>query len=116
MSKPQRYVLSEVKKQYVEAVGGDQVEVELPNGETVSFPHPLFADAEWKKAVDEAEDDHAKAQAMLGEEQYERFVAAGGRAEDLGLVLMQVNRDMVDQLTDGTPTRSSRSSASTRKR
>jgi hypothetical protein len=107
MSKPnkKRYVLSQVKQQYTEALGGETVEFELDNGEVLSFPHPLFADDEWSAAVDEAETNREKAHAILGDEQYDKYVAAGHADAEIGLLFLAVQQDMRDQVKK-RPTRS----------
>lgn len=118
MSKPnkKRYKLAEVKAQYAEAVGGEEVEFEGPGGEIYTMPHPLFAPSEWTKAVDDAEDDEELARAILGQEQFDKFTAAGGQAGDVGFIRMAVMEDMKGDLKGGRPTRSSTSSDGTRKR
>lgn len=118
MSKPnkKRYVLETVKAQYAEAVGGEEIEFEGPGGEIYTMPHPLFASSEWAKAVDDAEDDEELARAILGEEQYTKFVDAGGRPGDVGFIRMAAQEDMRGELKGGRPTQSSTSSARTRKR
>lgn len=107
MSKPnkKRYKLSEVKAQFTEALGGDQVEFELDNGEILTFPHPLFANDEWSTAVDEAESNREKAVAILGSEQYDKYVAAGHADAEIGLLFLAVQQDMRDQVKK-RPTRS----------
>ncbi|GAB2732782.1 hypothetical protein GCM10027072_29240 [Streptomyces bullii] len=107
MSKPnrKRYKLSEVKAQFTEALGGDQVEFELDNGEVLTFPHPLFADDEWTTKVDEAETNREKAHAILGDEQYDKYVAAGHADAEIGLLFLAVQQDMRDQVKK-RPTRS----------
>ncbi|MEV0526639.1 hypothetical protein AB0I66_24660 [Streptomyces sp. NPDC050439] len=106
MSKPnkKRYKLSEVKQQFVEAVG-PEVEFELDNGETLTFPHPLFADDEWSEKVDAAETNRAKAHAILGDEQYDKFVAAGHQDMEMALLFLAVQQDMQGQVKN-RPTRS----------
>ncbi|MCX4661502.1 hypothetical protein [Streptomyces uncialis] len=100
MSKPnkKRYKLSLVRAQYAEAVGGETVEMELNNGEIVTFPHPLFADDEWAARVDEAQNNGAKARAILGEDQYEQLRAAGNEDVEVSLTLMALNEDSQGQL------------------
>ncbi|MDT0381434.1 hypothetical protein RM572_21990 [Streptomyces sp. DSM 42041] len=117
MSKPnkKRYILSAVRAQYAEAVGGEEIEFEGPGG-TFTMPHPMFAPSAWKKAVDDAEDDDELARAMLGDEQYDKFVEAGGDPSDVNFVRMAAMEDMKGELKNGRPTRSSTSSGSTRKR
>lgn len=118
MSKPnkKRYKLAEVRAQYAEAVGGEEIEIEGPGGKTFTMPHPLFAPAAWKKAVDAAEDDDEMARAMLGDEQFEEFIAAGGDPTDVNFARMAAMEDMQGDLKGGRPTRSSTSSAPTPKR
>ncbi|MDX2551326.1 hypothetical protein [Streptomyces stelliscabiei] len=106
MSKPnkKRYVLSQVKQQFEEAVG-PEVEFELDNGEVLTFPHPLFADDEWSNAVDAAETNRDKAHAILGDEQYDKFVAAGHQDMEMALLFLAVQQDMQGQVKR-RPTRS----------
>jgi hypothetical protein len=107
MSKPnrKRYKLAEVKAQFTEALGGEDVEFELDNGEVLTFPHPLFAPDEWSTAVDEAETNRDKALAILGDEQYDKYVAAGHADSEIGLLFLAVQQDMRDQVKK-RPTRS----------
>lgn len=107
MSKPnrKRYKLSEVKQQMTDAVGGDQVEFETDNGDVLTFPHPLFTDEEWDEKVDGAETARDKAIAILGEEQYEKYAAAGHKDGDIALLMLAVQQDMQDQVRK-RPTRS----------
>lgn len=107
MSKPnrKRYRLSEVKQQMTDAVGGDQVEFETDAGDVLTFPHPLFTDEEWDEKVDSAENAHDKAVAILGEEQYEKYHAAGHKDGDIALLMLRVQQDMQDQVRK-RPTRS----------
>lgn len=107
MSKPnrKRYKLSEVKTQMTEAVGGDQVEFETDAGDILTFPHPLFTDDEWDERVDGADNSREKAIAILGEEQYEKYAAAGHADFEIGLLMLRVQQDMRDQMKK-RPTRS----------
>lgn len=118
MSKPnkKRYVLGTIRQQYAEAVGGEEIEFEGPGGETYTMPHPLFGSPEWKQGLDDAEDDADLARAMLGDEQWEKYKAAGGDPTDLALLRMAVQEDMQGQLKNGRPTQSSTSSGGGRKR
>ncbi|MFF2651469.1 hypothetical protein [Streptomyces sp. NPDC058045] len=107
MSKPnkKRYVMQQVREQFSDAVGGENIEVELNNGEVLTFPHPLFADDEWSTKVDEAESNRDKAHAILGPEQYDKFVAAGHQDSDVALLFLAVQQDMQGQVKR-RPTRS----------
>ncbi|MFJ3826240.1 hypothetical protein [Streptomyces nodosus] len=108
MSKPnkKRYVLATVRQQYADAVGGEEIEFEGPGGAVFTMPHPLFAPADWKKAVDAAEDDDSLARAMLGDEQYQAFVDAGGDPAHVSFIRMAAAEDMQGALKKGRPTRS----------
>ncbi|MFD7319226.1 hypothetical protein [Streptomyces sp. NPDC059883] len=99
MSKPnkKRYILEQVHEQYAEAVGGELVEFEA-RGETYSFPHPLFAEEEWADSVDAAESAKDKARAMLGDEQYAKYKAAGGSDNDIALLFMAIQQDSQGQI------------------
>ncbi|MFC8859331.1 hypothetical protein [[Kitasatospora] papulosa] len=107
MSKPnkRRYRLSQVKAQMEEAVGGSTVEFETDAGDVLTFPHPLFTDEEWDEKVDNAENAHDKAVAILGEEQYEKYAAAGHADGDIALLMLAVQQDMQGQIKR-RPTRS----------
>ncbi|MGW0642384.1 hypothetical protein [Streptomyces badius] len=107
MSKPnrKRYRLSEVKQQFTDAVGGETVEFETDAGDVLTFPHPLFTDEEWDQKVDNAETAHDKAVAILGDEQYEKYKAAGHGDGDIALLMMAVQQDMQGQVKK-RPTRS----------
>ncbi|MEU8704209.1 hypothetical protein [Streptomyces sp. NPDC048565] len=107
MSKPnrKRYRLSEVKAQMEEAVGGNEVEFETDAGDVLTFPHPLFTDEEWDARVDGAETARDKAIAILGEDQYELYSAAGHADGDIALLMLAVQQDMQGQIKR-RPTRS----------
>ncbi|SBU99998.1 MULTISPECIES: hypothetical protein [unclassified Streptomyces] len=100
MSKPnrKRYKMSEVKAQMEEAVGGNVVEFETDKGDVLTFPHPLFTDDDWDEKVDAAENSRAKAIAILGDEQYEKYHAAGHADGDIGLLMLAVQQDMQGQI------------------
>lgn len=76
---------------------------------------PLLAQDEWKAGLRECVTDVDVAIHHLGEDQYERFVEAGGRS---GVVVLAI-REQMHKLTDdvgGRPTRPSKYSGSTRRR
>lgn len=119
MSKPnrRRVVMQQVRQKYAEAVGGEEVEIELADGHTVTVPHPLFAPDDWKDRFDAADNDHDRAVAALGD-QYEDFRKHGGDDNDLNLVLIDLQHEMRDVLRSGgkpVPTTSSTSSETTQK-
>lgn len=85
-------------------------------GERWQAKCPIMADDEWKDELRELASDVDVAEHYLGVEQYERFVAAGGRA---GVVVLAVREYMRSQQAEdgqGRPTRRSASSAKRRKR
>lgn len=113
---PQQFDLDAIVAQRREAVGGDDIAFTWA-GDTYSFPHPLLASDEWKEHCADADpDDVSQVRAMLGDEQYDRFHAAGGQAGFVMLIVQQVQQSLRDEMADGTPTRRSTSSARRRKR
>ena len=76
---------------------------------------PLVASDDWKTELRDCVTDVDVAIHHLGEEQYERFVDAGGRS---GVVVLAI-REQMRRLTDDSglrPTRPSKYSGPTRKR
>ncbi|MGQ4486895.1 hypothetical protein ACN6LM_003910 [Streptomyces sp. SAS_281] len=100
MSKPnrKRYKMQEVRQQFEEVLGGPEIELELMSGELVTFPHPLFADDEWSARVDACETNRDKARAILGDEQYEKWTAAGHQDAEIGLLYVAVQQDMQSEV------------------
>lgn len=76
---------------------------------------PLLADDEWKSGLRECVTDVDVAIHHLGEEQYERFVEAGGKSGVVVLAIREQMRLLSDTASE-RPTRSSKYSGSTRKR
>ncbi|MCF7550968.1 hypothetical protein [Pseudonocardia sp. WMMC193] len=87
------------------------------------FPHPMFAADDWKDGLADVQKKGSKGEAndvdlaryYLGEEQYERFIEAGGNS---GIVLFAV-QDVMRQIqheAQERPTRSSTFSARRQKR
>lgn len=102
------YKLSQVHDQYVDAVGGEDVQFETAGGKTFHFPHPLFADEDWSTAVDTARSVSEKVRAILGEKQYAEFKKDGGRDADVNLLLRHIQESINGQISgvDVRPTRS----------
>ncbi len=108
--------LDEIVAQRSDALGGDTIEFDF-GGEAFSMPHPLLADDDWKIAMRESgEDDLAAARSILGDEQYDRFRAAGGRAGYIILLMQQVTSEMQETTSTGDPTQSASSSNRARRR
>lgn len=76
---------------------------------------PLLADDDWKAGLRECVTDVDVAIHHLGEDQYERFIEAGGRSGVVVLAIREQMRTLTDE-TGGRPTRSSKYSGSKRKR
>lgn len=90
MSKPNksRYRLQQVRQVHADAKGGDCFEIAYGDGEgdVLVVPAPGF----WPDAAKQAYargDDVAGCRALVGEDAYERFAAAGGRADDINLAI-----------------------------
>ncbi len=80
-----------------------------------SCKDPLMADDDWKASLRDCVTDVDVAIHHLGEEQYEKFIDAGGRS---GVVVLAI-REQMNTLTaesGGRPTRPSKYSGNTRKR
>lgn len=107
-----RRTLSAVRSKYaerleLESADNPVVPFEGADGREYSFPHPLFADDEWAKKVDDADTTEGKARAILGDDQYEQFKShPDHRDSDIILLYLDVNQATQEQLTDGRPTRS----------
>jgi len=104
-----RYKVAEVRQQLIDAVGGDEVEIELPDGVVVTIPHPLFFSKALKdelKPLDE-EDSEALARVLLSPADFTTWEESGQDFDDLVLVLSEVRTAMTDQLAGRKrPTRS----------
>lgn len=91
------YTRAEARKKVADSVGGERIEYRLTeDGETFYLPHPYFYDNATKRALKNADDDDESAQSriLLGDEQYDRFVAAGGTDEDINIVMIAIGQDM----------------------
>ncbi|MGW1678498.1 hypothetical protein [Saccharopolyspora shandongensis] len=77
---------------------------------------PIMGDDEWKDELAELMTDVDVAEHYLGAEQYEKFVAAGGRAGIVHLAIREYVKTQQAEDSQGRPTRRSVSSAKRRKR
>lgn len=109
MSKPNkaRIKLEEMRRQAADALNTEPcMELELDNGEIVAVPHPLFMADEAQAAVNAAgADTVAMAKAILGDDVHARFIANGGRSNDVMLAWRLMSQSIVDTLPNGNPTR-----------
>lgn len=109
--------LDAILAQRAEATGGEIDTVAFTfAGQTWTCKHPLLADDEWKRGLDDLEGNDEVAAYYLGTEQYERFIDAGGRSGFVILVLREIGREMTDVAPGGRPTTRSTSSGRRRKR
>ena len=110
-----RRAIAATRKKYVEALGLESEENPVVvfdgmDGKEYSFLHPMYMDEEQQLAVDEAETQRGKVEALLGEEQYKAFMShPAHRAGDIILLFGEVGRETQDFMGDGTPTQSSTS-------
>ncbi|PZE34013.1 hypothetical protein DEJ21_14280 [Curtobacterium sp. MCSS17_006] len=91
------YTLAAARRKVEESVGGDRIEIFVEEGgEPFYIPHPYFYDKATKKAFKEMddEDDEAQGRILLGDEQYDRFIAAGGTDDALNIVMVAVQQDL----------------------
>lgn len=112
------YDLAAIVDQRRDALGVDDGEMVTfsHGGEVFSFPHPLFADDDWKEGLAEVRGDVDFGQYVLGEEQYGLFRELGGRSSHLAMLLQQIQADARDVDDKGRPTRSSTFSRAQRRR
>ncbi len=111
-----KYHAEEIYAQTEEALGGTEVEFDYA-GADYTFPHPAFASDDWLQGLEDAGPGaEGNARYLLGDEQYDKYVKAGGHPLTVMRILGKVNEASVDAMSDGTPTRSGISSGSTRKR
>lgn len=77
---------------------------------------PITADDDWKDGLLDQQTDVEVAEYYLGEDQYAKFLEAGGRAGYVILAINQYMQKMKQDNEEGRPTRRSTSSARRRKR
>lgn len=110
------YDLAAVVEQRRDALGHDGDLVTFKHaGEVFSFPHPLFADDDWKDGLAQVRGDVAFGQYLL-DDQYDRFRELGGRASHLAILVDQIRKDTQDADAAGRPTQSPISSRAQRRR
>ncbi|MEV5543118.1 hypothetical protein AB0L13_40485 [Saccharopolyspora shandongensis] len=85
-------------------------------GQRWTAKDPVMADDEWKNELAELSSDVEVAVHYLGEDQYEQFVAAGGRNGIVLLAVREYTKQLQAEDSQGRPTPRSVSSAKRRKR
>lgn len=110
-----RRSIAATRRKYVEALGLESaenptVEFDGLDGQVYSFVHPLFMDDEQQQAVDSEDTQQGKAAALLGEDQWAKFVEhPAHRSADVMLLFQDLARETQDVMGDGTPTQPSTS-------
>jgi hypothetical protein len=84
-------------------------------GQRWTAKHPLLADDDWNEQLQELDDTVDVAAHYMGEEQWEKFAAAGGYAGIVIFAVREEGKRMTSEVNE-RPTRSSKSSRSTRRR
>lgn len=81
-----RFKLAEIRQRHAEKIGGETVEIETEDGSVFEVPAPGFWNDDAKELFAKNL-DVAGVKALIGPREYLRFVQAGGRADDVALVL-----------------------------
>jgi hypothetical protein len=109
MSKRTTFPLEELRRRAADRRGGDTLTV-TAGGKPYSIPAPGFWDDSLKEAAQKAREtgDIAFARTLMGPKEYEKFVAAGGRADDLLLLIEEYRADQgVESLGESGPSSTS---------
>lgn len=82
--------LDAMRAQAIESMGMEPgMELEMPDGSMFHIPSPLLLDDVRQASLDALGDNQnniTTAQAILGEDKHEEFLAAGGHSNDISLV------------------------------
>jgi hypothetical protein len=108
MSKPgkARFKLEALRTQATESLGVEPgYVIELDDGTEINIPNPLFVDDDMQEKLEDADSTIDLAKAVLGDEDYERFRASGGRANDIALAWQMMQKSAESVLPNGNPTR-----------
>lgn len=108
MSKPgkARFKLEALRQQATESLGIEPgYTIELDDGSEINIAHPMFVDDEVQKRLENAESTIEVAKAVLGDEDFDRFLAAGGRSNDVALAWTMMQNEAQAVLPTGNPTR-----------
>lgn len=87
--------------------------IKISGQDPVVIPHPLFLDEDRQVDVEKIQGDDdagniALALAVLGEAEHKRYIAAGGRSNDVAAAWAVMRKQMTDILPgEKTPTQSS---------
>jgi hypothetical protein len=104
MSRKTTYNLDELRARAAQR-RGDKLTI-VAGGKPYSIPAPGFWSDEQKEAGRQSREtgDVAFYRTLMGPEQYDKFAAAGGRADDLNLLVEEHRADQgVESLGESTP-------------
>jgi hypothetical protein len=105
MSKRNTYPLDELRRRAAERKGGDTLTITV-GGKPFTIPAPGFWDDSLKEAAQRTREtgDIVFARQLMGAERYDAFVKAGGRADDLLLIIEEFRADQgVESLGESGP-------------
>ena len=97
--------LEELRRRAAQRKGGDRLTITV-SGKPYSIPAPGFWPDELKEAAQKVREtgDVPFARRLMGAEQYDRFVVAGGRADDLLLLIDEHKSNQgVESLGESSP-------------
>lgn len=97
MSSPnkRRLKLTEMREQATEALGMEPgMDLELDDGSIVTIPNPLFVTEQTQVQIEAATGAVSSAKAILGEDEHARFIAGGGRSNDVMMAWRLLAEDM----------------------
>lgn len=103
-----RYTRATVSSKLHETLGEDSVEYYLDeDGQPFHVPHPFFYDRATKDALKELpnDDEEGRARVILGDEQFDRFVAEGGEFDEISKLNVNIQLDASAILSGGGPTK-----------
>jgi len=89
MSKPnrKRFRLAEIRQTHAEKNGGDEILIEAPDGGEFTIPAPGFWPDEATALLGQNRDVALATILLGGPERYTQYKNAGGRAQDVALIL-----------------------------
>jgi hypothetical protein len=99
------FSLDELRARAAERRGGDKLTITI-GGKPFVIPAPGFWPDEIKDLARRSKEqgDLPFVRALMGAKEYEKFAAAGGRADDIGLIIEEYRRAQgVDDLGESSP-------------
>jgi hypothetical protein len=98
---PLRVKASEYGGQQLEALGyAPRMEFELNDGSVVELVHPWLWSDEVQEAYQASETSREIARAVLGPDDHERFIAGGGKSNQIALAIEMMRRKITADAPD----------------